>query len=157
MSPTAARAIEVEVRIEARPATVFPYFTDADRLSQWQCLHAEIEPRPGGLFREMLTGRTRGFVRGEFLVVEPPHRVVYTWGWENPIGYPPTRDVPPGSSTVEITLVPDGDATIVRVRHSGLPNEAAVDFHRVGWDHVLARLAASAAGAAPAPYAFADR
>jgi hypothetical protein len=31
--------------------------------------------------------------------------------------------VPPGSTTVEITLTPDGDGTILRLRHLGLPNE----------------------------------
>jgi len=77
--------------------------------------------------------------------VSPPHKVTYTWGWEDD-GNP----VPPGSSTVEITLTADGDDTIVRLVHRGLPLEA-VEPHAAGWRHYLARLATAGAGGDPGP------
>ena len=49
--------------------------------------------------------------RGEYVEVDPPSRVVFTWGWEDQ-----ETAVPPGSSTVEITLTPDGEGTKVRPR-----------------------------------------
>ena len=61
-----------------------------------------IDPRPGGIYKVNVTGRD--IARGEYLDVAPDSRVVFTWGWEGE-GSP----VPPGSSTVEISLVPDGD------------------------------------------------
>ena len=53
--------------------------------------------------------------RGEFVELDPPHRLVFTWGWQdNPV-------VPPGSTTVEVTLQAIDDGTLVRLVHRGLP------------------------------------
>jgi len=53
--------------------------------------------------------------------------------------------VPPGSSTVEIELEADGDATIVRLAHRDLPAET-VESHAHGWEHYLERLRLAGAG-----------
>lgn len=91
-----------------------------------------------------------GGVRGEYLVIEPPHRVVFTWGWESPRELPVgIRDVRPGESTVEITLTPEGGATIVRVRHSGLPTDDARQIHGTWWPVYLERLQIAATGGDP--------
>ena len=82
---------------------------------------------------------------GEYVLVEPPSRVVFTWGWE---GNP---DLPPGSTTVEITLVPDGDGTIVRLRHGGLPDDDWREQHVGGWRRYLDRLTVAGAGGEPGP------
>jgi len=80
------------------------------------------------------------------VTVDPPHRIVFTWGWEGD-GSP----VPPGSSTVEITITADGpDATVLRLVHRGLPLPA-LDRHRDGWEHYLGRLTIRAAGGDPGP------
>jgi uncharacterized protein YndB with AHSA1/START domain len=69
---------------------------------------------------------------------------VFTWGWEGD-GSP----VPPGSSTVEITLAADGpDGTLLRLVHHGLPLPA-LDMHRDGWEHYLSRLDVRVAGGDP--------
>ena len=74
------------------------------------------------------------------------HRdVVFTFGWEAE-GSP----VPPGSTTVEITLIPDGDGTRVRLVQRGLPDEIRAGSAE-GWDHYLPRLAIAAEGGAPGP------
>ena len=88
-------------------------------------------------------------VKGEYVEVVPFRRVVFTWGWE---GDP---SVPPGSSTVEVDLIADADATIVRLRHSGLSPEAAL-LHTQGWEHYLARLTAVAEDRDPGPDSFAE-
>jgi uncharacterized protein YndB with AHSA1/START domain len=131
-------------RIEARPETIFSFFTDPARWLRWQGIEATIEPVPGGEFRVNVLGD--GFASGRFVEVDPPRRIVFSWGWELP-GNP----VPPGSSTVEVDLEPDGDATIVRLTHRGLPLAAARDQHREGWRHFVQRLAAVAAGGDPGP------
>jgi len=135
--------VEVSIRIEARPETVFRYFVEPERMCAWMGISAEVDPRPGGRYRVDVNGT--GFAVGEFVEIVPDERVVWTWGWEGNTG------LPPGSSTVEITLVPDGDATVVRLRHSGLPDADAEKKHRHGWEHYSDRLSAAAAGGDPGP------
>lgn len=136
-------AVQREVRIRARPETVFAFFTDPARMVRWKGVAAELEARPGGIYRVNVTGRD--VARGEYLEV-PHSRIVFSWGWEGQ-GSP----VPPGSSTVEVTLHPDGDGTIVRLRHYGLPAGESREGHYQGWLHYLARLALAAAGRDPGP------
>ncbi len=139
-----AAVVIVERRIKAHPDIVCSYFTDRDRWLSWQGVEAEIDPRPGGLFRMNVRGD--GWAAGRFLTVDPPHHIVFTWGWEGD-GSP----VPPGSSTVEVTLEPDGeDGTLLRLVHTGLPLPA-IDLHRDGWHHYLDRLGVRAAGGDPGP------
>lgn len=140
--------LEVSIKVEASPATVFRYFTDRDRLLQWQGVSAEIDPRPGGIYKVDVTGRDVAV--GEFVEVVPDERVVFTWGWEGNDG------VPPGSSTVEVTLTPQGDDTIVKLRHFGLPDEDAAKQHTEGWDHYLERLQVVAAGGDPGRDSYLD-
>jgi uncharacterized protein YndB with AHSA1/START domain len=132
--------IELERRIHARPETVFAYFTDAARYTAWMGVEAVLDARPGGIYRVRVP--QGHYAVGEFVEVEPFERVVFTWGWE---GDP---EVPPGSSRVEVTLTSDGDATIVRLVHRGLP-DATIAIHTLGWDQYLDRLAVAAAGGNP--------
>jgi uncharacterized protein YndB with AHSA1/START domain len=135
--------VTVRRLVRASPATVFSFFTDPQRWLSWQGVDATIEPRPGGLFRMNVRGD--GYAVGRFVEVDPPRRIVFSWGWEMP-GNP----VPPGSSTVEIDLEPDGDCTVVRLTHRGLPPPAR-SVHEQGWSHYVARLAQAAAGTDPGP------
>jgi len=135
--------VTIRRSINARPEIVFSFFTDRARWLSWQGLEAEIDPRPGGVFRMNVRGD--GWASGRFLTVEPFHTIVFTWGWEGP-----ASPVPPGSSTVEIVLEPDGDGTLFTLTHRGLPLPA-VDMHRDGWEHYTARLATRATGGDPGP------
>ena len=137
--------VEREVRIAAGPATVFEFFTDPDKMIQWKGRKAELDPRPGGIYRVDINDQA--VARGEYLEVDPPHRVVFTWGWE---GGEAEHAVPPGSSRVEVTLEPDGEGTLVRLRHHDLPDEA-LEIHGQGWDLFLGRLAKAAVGEDPGP------
>lgn len=143
MTSTETSAIEREVRIKAQPETIFPFFTDPDLFSRWGG-QATLDPTPGGIFRMDVDGNH--VARGQYVTVEPPHRVIFTWGWE-------AEDtlVPPGSSTVEVTLTPDGDHTIVRLVHRDLPSKQSADSHTRGWEHYLERLALAGSGADPGP------
>jgi uncharacterized protein YndB with AHSA1/START domain len=143
VDPKQSDAIEREVRIAARPETIFAFFTDPAKIVRWKGIAATLDPRPGGVYRVDINGRD--VARGEYVEVVPYSRVVFTWGWEGE-GHP----IPPGSSTVEITLVPDGDGTIVRLKHRDLPTEARAS-HADGWEPAGARRAVAAAGGAPGP------
>jgi uncharacterized protein YndB with AHSA1/START domain len=145
-TPSGTRTVEHEVRIDARPETVFAFFTDPARMVRWMGTEATLDPRPGGVCR---VGMTRDFaeavVRGEFVEVVPYSRVVFTWGWEVDL-----FAVPPASTRVEVSLVPDGGATVVRIAHSELP-EVGVAFHEAGWKHYAERLKVVAEGGDPGP------
>lgn len=148
--------VEVERRIAARPETVFSFFVDPVRFEKWQGIEAELDPRPGGIFRVAAAGSSRTIMRGEFVEILPPERLVFTWGWEQFDGLPDGMKIAPGTSTVEVTFVRDGDGTIVRIRHDGLPTEAVLQFHSGGWNMTLDRIAAVSEGRDPGPYPFPD-
>jgi uncharacterized protein YndB with AHSA1/START domain len=134
-------AIVREIDIEASAETVFEFFVDPEKITRWLAVAAELDPRPGGVCHQVHAGdppTAQGFhMRGEFLEVDPPRRVVFSWGFEEPeVG------VAPGTSTVEVTLTPNeaGTGTRVMLVHRGLP-PAAVKDHAGGWVTMLGRLA----------------
>lgn len=148
MIPAQMWAVEVEHRVKATPETVFAYFTDPEKYRRWQGVEAEIDPRPGGTYRVMMVPQV--WARGEYLAVEPPHRLLMRWGWESTFELPRVlRTVPPGSSTVEFTFTADGEYTIIRVRHLGLPTDDARWAHELGWSSYLPRLGAVVDGGDP--------
>jgi uncharacterized protein YndB with AHSA1/START domain len=132
-----------EVLIDARPETVFELLTVPGRHLEWQGTEAELDARPGGVYRVRVGGNHNAV--GEFVEVIPNEKVVFTFGWDAP-GHP----IGPGSTTVEYTLHAEGDKTRVRLVHRGLP-DAAVAGHAFGWDHYLARLATTGGGGDAGP------
>jgi len=132
-----------EIMIDATPETIWPFLTETGKHVEWDGTVAEIDPRPGGIYRVLVAGSYQA--AGEFVEVVANEKVVFTFGWDqpgNPIG--------PGSTRVEITLHPEGDKTRLRLVQSGLPQEAVKD-HSSGWDHYIGRLAVAAAGGDPGP------
>ena len=102
-------------------------------------LYVILEPLPGGRFAVDINGVP---FRGEYLEVDPPHRVVVSWGMAG------SADLPPGSSRVEFTLTPTPTGTALSLNHTGLP-ETRAQTHGIGWRHYLGRLHISAAGGDP--------
>jgi uncharacterized protein YndB with AHSA1/START domain len=140
--------LEVETRIQARRETIFAFFTDPVLYRRWMGDRAELDPRPGGVYRIHVPGGR--VAEGQFVALEPPRRIVFTWGW---VG---SDEVPPGSTTVDIDLLQDGDVTVVRLGHSGLPSDASREQHVLGWRHYLGRLAVASAGDDPGPDPLGD-
>jgi uncharacterized protein (TIGR03086 family) len=113
----------------------FALITQPDRLRRWQALTARVDLRAGGAYRwTIIPGHT---ARGTFTEVEPGQRVVFTWGWED------SAELPPGASTVIVTLEPAEGGTLVRLVHEGLTGEQAAS-HAEGWAHYLGRLVTAA-------------
>ena len=104
----------------------------------WRWRRRSIRVRAGCATRCTTVARSTTadpyYMRGEFVEVAPPDRVVFTWGFTNAdVG------VPPGSSTVEVTLTRDGSGTLLRLVHRGLP-ESELASHSGGWTGMLERL-----------------
>jgi uncharacterized protein YndB with AHSA1/START domain len=128
-------AVTRELRVPARPETLFALLTDPSQITRWLGQTATIDARPGGIFRVCINDTD--VARDKYLEVVPHERIVFSWGWEQ--GGAPLA---PGSTTVEFTLVPQDDSTLVRVRHLGLPPELR-EAHGAGWDMMLGNLAAA--------------
>ena len=135
-------SLERELTIAASPETVWEFLVDPDKATRWMGETASFDARPGGVYRVgVIPGHTSS---GEFVELDPPRRLVFTWGWEP--GAEGENAVPPGSTTIEIELVPEGDGTTLRFAHRGLPSTEATESHAHGWDHYLERLATVAGG-----------
>jgi uncharacterized protein (TIGR03086 family) len=114
----------------------FALITQPDRLRRWQVITARVDLRAGGDYRwTIIPGNSAA---GTFTEVDPGRRVVFTWGWEG------SADVPPGASTVTITLEPAAGGTMVHLVHEGLTGEQEAS-HAAGWTHYLGRLVTAAA------------
>jgi uncharacterized protein YndB with AHSA1/START domain len=133
--------VEHEVRVAASPDSVFEYFTDPAKMVQWMGTEATLDPRPGGVCRINPSGQAT--MLGEYIEVDRPRRIVFTWGWETAL-----FKTPPQSTLVEVSLTRDGEDTVVRLAHRRLKPEA-VALHRAGWQHYLPRLALAASGGDP--------
>lgn len=131
-----AEVFQGSIFVDAPPEEVFPFFTQAEALATWMGDRAVVEARAGGRFVLHFDDR---IVEGRYLAVEFPHRVVITWGRHGSVR------LPPGGSTLEVKLAPEGAGTRVSVVHDGLP-EPERELHARGWSHYLPRLAAAATG-----------
>jgi uncharacterized protein YndB with AHSA1/START domain len=133
--------IEQTVRIAAPPETVWKFWTEPQRLAEWWATDAEVVAEPGGLFRVVMGQGP--VMRGTFVELDPPRRLVFTFGWE---GDPPAGPLPPGSTRVEVTLTPEAGGTLLVLRHFDMPVHHAPD-HRSGWSYLVGdRLPAAITG-----------
>jgi len=136
-------AVTRELVIDASPETVWEFLVDPEKIVRWKGTSATLDPTNGGAYRvEVLPGNV---VVGEVVEADPPHRLVHTWGWEG------NAVTPPGSTTVEYELVPEGAGTRVKFTHRDLPNQESATSHAHGWDHYFSRLAVAATGGDPGP------
>ena len=131
--------ISIEVRIAAPAEQVFQALTDPKQLMQWwgqKGLYHHTkwtaDVRPGGKWRSEGVGDQDGApynVSGEYLEVDPPHRISYTWkaSWSGSL-----------KTAVRFDLDSVGDGTIVRLQHSGFAAApAAARDHYQGWLRVV--------------------
>ena len=136
-----ADPFETEIEIEAPAEEVFRHLTEPRALLAWMGQHAVLEPLPGGRFEIDVNGIP---IRGQYVEVEAPRRVVVTWGVSG------NGELPPGSTEVEFTLTATGSGTHLRLVHRNLP-DSELPKHAEGWAHFLARLELVATAADPGP------
>jgi uncharacterized protein YndB with AHSA1/START domain len=127
--------VRASVFVQAPPELVYEYFTRPESIVRWMGDYALVEPKPNGRFTLDVHGAP---VRGRYLEVEPPYRLLISWG------YAGSERLAPGASTVEVRLTAESDGTRVELEHRDLPQED-IEGHASGWTHYLARLQATAA------------
>lgn len=105
-------------------------------MTAWMGQRAQLDPQVGGEFSVDIAGHA---IRGTYLEVNRPHRVVVSWGV---VG---STDLPAGASTVTFDLTATAHGTRVELVHWNLPDELLAG-HADGWAHFLPRLSIAAAG-----------
>jgi len=98
-----ADAVTACVHIDAPPERVYEYFTRPEATISWMGEYALLEAEPGGRFALDVKGAP---VRGRFLELDPPRRLLICWG------YAGSDHLPPGASTVEVRLTADRTVTL---------------------------------------------
>jgi uncharacterized protein YndB with AHSA1/START domain len=156
---TGKYSAEVAVEVQASPAEVFAYFTDPGRYVSWMGAEARLEPVPGGQYHVLMLD---GFqAKGEFVRVDQPQQVVFTWGFADEEAASKTKHkpgeatmanaMPAGSTRVTVILSPADGGTRVTLRHDDLPSMELRDGHQIAWETYLPRLAVAASGGDPGP------
>jgi uncharacterized protein YndB with AHSA1/START domain len=144
--------IYASIDIAASPDAVWSALTEPAQLTSWwgssdtyRTFDWEVDLRPGGKWSSKaasVDGSNVGTVHGEYLQVEPPRLLVYSWipSWDN---FAETL------IRVELSATPQG--THVKVRHSGFADRTVSGTgHAEGWKRVLGWLAGHAALRSPA-------
>ena len=133
-----------ELRIErtfaAPPERVWQALTDAGALARWfwpASMNTTVvaDLRPGGTLRIESPGQMA--VQGEYLEIDPPHRLAFTWRWAGD----------PTETTVRVQLSCVEDGTRLVLVHTGFPDEHSRTAHATGWSDCLDRLPGYLAGA----------
>lgn len=135
------------IDIDASPEVVFPFLVTEKGMTAWMGQWASLEPVPGGSFAVDIAGYP---VRGSYLIVDPPRRLVLSWGFAG------NESLPPGASTVSFELIEIESGTRLKVVHTDLP-DVDVAGHARGWDHFLPRLAVTVLGQCLPPDAWTPR
>jgi uncharacterized protein YndB with AHSA1/START domain len=127
--------------LRAPAADVFDAWTDASRLRQWLnpgpgvLAEASADPVVGGEFRLVrLTSSGVEEVTGQYLVVDPPRRLVFTWQSPDSTGGAMTQ------VTVNLRSLGDGDTTEMTILHERLPAARYQEGARRAWTAIAARL-----------------
>jgi uncharacterized protein YndB with AHSA1/START domain len=149
--------LEVSMHLLAAPQDLFRYFTDPACHVDWMGSVAWLDPVPGGEYRVRMPD---GFeAAGQFQRVEPPNRIVFTWGFASEEAAQRTKHerseatsasaMPTGSTRVTVTLNDEDGGTRLTLRHENLPNAELREGTRIGWETYLSRLATIASGGHP--------
>ena len=100
----ASEPIYESILIGATPERVFAHFTEPAALVRWMGEYALLDPRPGGEFTVDIGAVS---IRGSSVALEPPRRLVVSWGHAG------SDRLPPGASTVAIPLTTAAGGTRV--------------------------------------------
>jgi uncharacterized protein YndB with AHSA1/START domain len=128
--------VRIERVLPAPIQEVFAAWTDPARMAEWLSPvgHAEVEVdlRVMGRFKVSMIGETTRIEHtGEYLVVDPPGELSFTW-----------QSLYTGAepSVVTVLLEAEGEETRIVLTHRRLP-ESQVEPHTQGWETMITRLA----------------
>ncbi len=126
--------LELTCVLRASRERVFTTLTAPAELGRWwgpqgfSMPEIDLNLRVGGGFRfTMLPPEGEAFhLSGEFLEIDAPSRLAYTFRWDEP-------DPDDRETIVRLSLVPVGDATEVSLWQGEFATEERLELHRGGW------------------------
>jgi uncharacterized protein YndB with AHSA1/START domain len=127
--------------LDATPDTVFRALTEPAALARWWGPSGFTTPeivldlKVGGGYRFSMQppGGEMFHLAGMFLEIDPPSRLSYTFGWEEP-------DPDDRETVVTLSLEALGDATRLSLSQGEFATPARLELHRSGWTESLEKL-----------------
>jgi uncharacterized protein YndB with AHSA1/START domain len=132
MTKDLIHSLERSITICAERSTVFRFFIESQLFADWWGEGSTIDGRVGGTLSIRYPNGL--LASGKILEMEPPERIVFTYG------YDAGKPFPPGESRVVITLKEHSDGTVLTLRHE-LSDASLRDEHIQGWRYQLALFA----------------
>ena len=136
-APDEPGTLVIRRRIPVPRDRVFAAWLDPRSLAQWMCpgdvTHAivDLDPRVGGAFRIVMAhGRGDTEHWGEYVTIDPPSHLAFTWISANTDRQP---------TLVTIELIERDGSTDLTLTHRQLP-AAKVEAHRKGWTDIVRKL-----------------
>jgi uncharacterized protein YndB with AHSA1/START domain len=126
------KSLTIEWRFDQPPEVVWRAWTDPDWMARWagsdpkgKVLSVELDVRPQGRFEVTFANGdgTQHTFHGVYREVKLPRRLAFTWGW---------RSEPGVETFIIVSLVPEGQGTLMRFEHSGLGYASSHDYAS-GW------------------------
>jgi uncharacterized protein YndB with AHSA1/START domain len=134
-------SLTLKRRLKAAPSKVFAAWTDPEKIVRWfgpketvaSSVRAQVDVRPGGRYRMNFTtdDGERHQVGGVYREVVPDSRLVFTWAWQS---------TPERQSLVTVTIVPDGEGSLLTLHQEQFFDQKARDGHERGWTGTLDKL-----------------
>jgi uncharacterized protein YndB with AHSA1/START domain len=93
----------------------------------WQTPTAEVDLRVGGTIRIVMrdpVGGAESGATGEYTVVDPPRRLVFTWVWD---------DQPDLPQLIELEFSERDGRTTVWMTNSSIPSDERAESQDRGW------------------------
>ena len=135
--------LELRCAVAAPRERVFGMLTGPVELAKWWGPHGfttpevDLDLRVGGAYRFSMQPPDGDLfhLSGEFLEIDPPSRLRYTFRWEEPT--PDDRE-----TVVTLSLVAVADATEVSLTQGWFATEERLELHRGGWTDSFEKLRA---------------
>lgn len=134
--------VRIERVVDASPADVFRAWTTPTAMEQWYrdsddftVRVVELDLRVGGRYRVEFgpTGQDPYVEHGEYVEIQPPHRLVWTETLDG-------VDAPWSNTQVMLELREDNGKTRLTLTHTGFPTSSHRDVAAGGWPGFLDRI-----------------
>jgi uncharacterized protein YndB with AHSA1/START domain len=134
--------LHLERRLPAPRSRVFEACTQPEPLAKWwgpkdfTSPSLELDLRVGGSYRIAMQPPDGDLfhLTGEYLEIDPPYRLAYTFRWEDP-------DPDDQETVVTISLWDVRESTELVLDQGPFATQARYDLHHAGWRDGLERLA----------------